>query len=573
MRVGRLLMTIATFLLTGAMLVSCAPAVAPVVQPSTEQAAKLAAPTSTKAAAAPTKPPAAVPTPAATPRAAGTSPRSGGSLPVSSAGEPPSFDTHQDSGINIAWLVASAYNNLTEYDAQTGTKIVPGLAESWDMTPDGLAYTFRLRPGVKWHDGKPLTVDDVLLSLQRISDPPRGVRSNVSFLLKPVVQKIEPVSENAVRVSLSRPFAPLIPVISFAYAPIFPKHVLEAKGGMAQSVVGTGPFKFKSYSPGVSFEAVRNGDYWVPGKPYLDGVNYFIVKDAATRLAALRTGRVLVTGRVGGALNPNELEVVQKEVRNITLFPEPSMNGSLVSFNTRKEPFSDVRVRKAVSLVLDRQAARDVLAQGKGTIGTSLPFTGWGLEESELAKLPGFRKPKTEDIAEAKTLLSEAGYAQGLRFTITSRARPEFNNAAVFLAGELRKVGIDAKVEAMEDVAFYDRVRIANFDVSMSGAALVVPDPEWMGRYFMPGSGSNYSGNDDDKKLIEMWEKQQRAVEIAERQKMTKELDRYLLVDALPGMVVVWYHRFIGVWPQVKGITPGVSGYSNINFQEVWLDR
>lgn len=556
-------LVIAFLMLLGLLVLSCAPAGAPAPEvkavppkeatPAAEASPKAIGPTTT------TKP-------------VGQA-KYGGLLTLSTQSEPPSLDPHQEPTINTSVLVALAYNNLVEYDSLTGTTLGPGLAESWETTPDGKVYTFRLRRGVKWHDGKPSTTDDVVLSLQRIADPPKGVISNMSFMLKPVVDKVESPSPETVKVTLTRPFAPFLPAISFAYTPILPKHILEAKGNMKETVLGTGPFKLKSYDAGISFDVEKNKDYWVPGRPYLDGVRFYILKDASTRLAALRTARVLMTGRYAAALNPNEMDALKKTAPQVMYFLEPSLGGAWFCMNNKKEPFSDVRVRRAVSLIHDRQAAVKVVAQGAGTLGTVMPFAGWGLEEAELLKMPGFRQPKDADIAEAKKLMEEAGYGKGLKLTVYARTRRTSNEPALFFTSELSKIGIDAKVEIQEDVAFWDRARRGAFEACVYQPALAVPDPEWMSRYYVPGGGLNYAFNDDDKKLIEMWQKQQQLVDVKERQKVTKDVERYLLTDAVPGVLIVWFNTFNAYWPQVKNLAPGVSSYTNINLQEIWLDK
>ncbi|MFH1487228.1 MAG: ABC transporter substrate-binding protein [Chloroflexota bacterium] len=571
------------------LLASCTPAAAPTPTPKAAPPAKAAA-TATAApkAAAPTaaakppaptsaaKPAAPTPKPAAptpSPKPTGEQARHGGILTASSQSEPPSLDPHQEPTINTAVLVAPCYNNLTEFDAPTGKKIVPALAESWELSPDGKLYTFTMRKGVKWHDGKPFTVADALLSLQRLTDPPKGVRSNIAFMLQPVVDKVESPNADTLKVTLSKAFAPFLPCISFAYTVILPKHILETKGNMKETAVGTGPFKLESYDAGVSFKTVKNKDYWVKDRPYLDGVTFFIIKDPATRLSALRTGRVLMTGRYAAALNPNEVDAIQKAEPRIKAFVEPSKGAAWFCMHNKKPPFSDVRMRRAISLVHDRQAAVQVLAQGKGTIGTVMPFEGWGLEESELLKFPGFKQPKDAAIAEAKKLMAEAGYGQGLKLTVHARTRRTSKDPALFIANELTKIGIQAEVKVEEDTAFWDRARRGAFEACVYQPALALPDPEWMSRYYIPGGALNYARNEDDKKLIDLWQSQQQMVDIKKRQEVTKEVERYLLTEAIPGVLIVWFNTFCAHWEHVKGVAPGVSSYANIGLQEVWLAR
>ncbi|MBI2910236.1 MAG: hypothetical protein HYX92_21550 [Chloroflexi bacterium] len=255
--------------LLGLLVASCAPA---------------AAPAATKApltpAPAPTVQTGAAPTPA--PKAAG--PRTGGVLTVAKRLPIPHLDMHQEITVNMQAPLAPVYSWLIQNDPiGDENKIIGDLAKSWDITTDGLTYTFKLQDGVKFHDGRPLTSTDVKASLDRIIFPPRGVVSPRQGLYT-AVDKIETPDALTVKISLKRVQGSFLQLLALQHNFIFPAHILKEKGDMKRDVVGTGPFKFVSEMRGVSFKTQRNPEYFVKGLPYLDGVTYYEIPDDRSRI-------------------------------------------------------------------------------------------------------------------------------------------------------------------------------------------------------------------------------------------------------------------------------------------------
>ncbi|MEK7682238.1 MAG: ABC transporter substrate-binding protein [Chloroflexota bacterium] len=553
-------------------LVSCAPAAAPA--PAAPQAPSAPAPAAPQAPAAPAAPAAAPrPTVAASAPAPGApTPKSGGVLKIGTIANLGNFDMQGEPSINVTMVLAPVYNNLVQYDEETGSKIVPALAESWDVSKDNLTYTFKIRKGVNFHDGKSFAVEDVLYNLDRVRNPPKGFASNLGWILD-VVNKVEKVGDDSVRLTLEYPFAPLLTVLAHDYLPMFPKHVVEAKGDMKTTAIGTGPFKLKNYTPSVSLELVKNADYWVKGRPYLDGITFPIIVDRSTYLAALRTGQVHRTGRVFGALSPSEKETIQKNAPDTVFYASPNVISPWVQLNTREGPFKDVRVRKAVSLALDRQAAVKVLAEGAGLLGGVFPtFKAWGYSQNELDKLPGLRQPKDQDLAQAKKLMADAGYPNGFELTVLSRTNKQTRDAATFLTAQLQPLGIQAKVEVLEDALFWDRGRKATFQAMTYTPVDTMPDPHWMSRYYLQGSPLVFTGLNDPK-IKDLHEKQVREPDVAKRKAMLQEMERHILTEAVDSIPIVWPFTFISVSPKVKGFTPSISDYVLNRLEAVWLSE
>ncbi|MBI2910442.1 MAG: ABC transporter substrate-binding protein [Chloroflexi bacterium] len=545
-------------------LASCAPAATPAKPASTPGEPA-------KAAVTPTSVGAKSGTPAPTPKPAADAPRYSGVFTSSITGNPPSLDAHQESTTNLSVPLAAFYTNLVQADPLTGDKWVPGLAEKWSTSADGLTWIFDIRQGVKFHDGTPFSADDAVFNLKRLTDPPKGILSNMSFVLKPAVKSIEKQG-NQVRVSFNHPFAIMLDILGNNYCPMYSEKYLEKNNDMKTSVMGTGPFKFKNYTPGVGLEGVKNPDFWVKGRPYLDGFRFLILRDGSTRLSAFRTGKLSITGRTFAALVPNEMETVKKENAQIQFHRSPTIIGSWFFMNIRKPPFKDLRVRQAINLALDRQAAIKVLAQGYGVISKPFPVKPWGLTVEELTKKPGYGQAKDQEVAQAKKMMQEAGYPDGFELTILARQMWQSKDVAVFMTDQLAKIGIKAKVQTLEDAIFWDTGRKAGHEAMVYTPFWSFTDPQWMGRYWAPASALNFSGNDDDKELANMWSEQIKIVDVEKRRALIRRVEERLL-DTLPGISVVWYDAFIGVRPEVKNFAPGMQDSVGNTLEEIWLAK
>jgi len=530
------------------------------------------APSPSAPAPAPAQRPAASPTPAAPPTPTAIAPRSGGTLVILQGGNPPNFDTAAAQNGLIQVVAGPEYSKIVQFDPGTGKEVIPDLAEKWGISADGTKYTFTIRKGVTWHDGKPLTEADVVYSLDRLVAPPKGTPSSIGAILGPAVQRVES-NNGQVMLTLKYPFAPTLTVLAMDFSPIYPKHLADEGKDMRNVVLGTGPFKFVSYTPSVSVEMARNPDYYVKGRPLLDSVSVRIIPDQQTRLSAMRTGRAHMTGRFSGTLSPSEVDALKKDVPNMQMFRSATLRGPWLFWNLRNKPFQDIRVRQAISLALDRQAALKVVAEGAGKWGSVFPFDTWGLTHDELAKLPGFSGQKDKDIAAAKKLMSEAGYADGFSLSVLSRGERLTKNSAVFLASQLGNLGINATVEVQEDAIFWKRGGDHQFAAMVFTPGATIPDPIIMTDYFIPGGRLDFVGNDDDTRLSEMWDTQRRSLDVAKRQETLKQVERYILTESYTALPIIWPYSFLAVAPNVHGWVSGPSDYSLNNLRDIWLEN
>lgn len=546
-------------IILGLFMMSCAPAAPPPTPKATSAPSKAEAPVAQVPTTA--TPPSASPKPA-------EGPKYGGVLTLIRWGDLPTFDVHQETTFNVQGTLLTAYSGLIQCDPLDAEKIIPDLAANWDVSPDGKTITFKLRSGVTFHDGKELTPADVKLSLDRLRDPPKGAVSP----RQPTLAAIADVetSGNQVKVNLKYPSVSLLPMLAVGQIVVFPKHILDAKGSMKRDIVGTGPYKLKEYREGSTLDMVKNPSYFIPQRPYLDGIKFFIVRDAGTRLAAFRTSRVQLYGGGGPGPTASEAEIIAKELPGASVIKFPALTYRALLFNAKEPPWNDARMRRAAGLAIDRRDAVRSLTQGIGDIGSYfVPGTQWATPQEELLKLPGYREAKDADIAEAKRLLAEAGFPNGLKTKMLVSASLTAD-LGVFLADQLTKVNITAELEVVDHGVFGTRLNRKAFILMAQPPGMRSPDPVEIGRYLV--SGCLACGALEDKKVDDLFDRIDRALDPNERRKLTLETDKYLM-EIVPSAVAYYGREIAAVAPEVKNYNPGLGWYNNHKYQDIWLSR
>lgn len=510
---------------------------------------------------------------ASTPGAgAAETPRRGGTLLAVIAAEPPSLDPHQESTFANIQLVAPCYNLLVQVDPLDYPTIVPDLATEWKISKDGLTYTFKIRQGVRFHDGSPMTAADIKASYEHIVFPPEGVRS-IRKRAYSAIEAIEAPDPTTVVFRLNFPSASLMANLASPWNVIYPKKYLDKDPNYFKThVLGTGPFKFKEYTRGSSFEGERNPDYFIKDRPYLDGYKFFVSTDTSVRAAAVRSGRAYIEFR---NLPGPEVEAIKKQLGDkVTVQETPVTAHWGIAVNNTRKPFDDVRVRRALSLGIDRYTASKVLYPINGLKligGTMRPGSPWALAQDELEKLPGFGRDAEKNRAEARRLLAEAGFPNGLKVELKNRnIKLPYLDWAVYVIQEWRKIGVQAEHRPLETAAwFQDGQNTGNYEVIISPPVEFHDDPDsWLGRH-VTGSTQNW-GRYSDPRLDDLFARQARELDPVARKKLTDEMQR-IVIDKTYFIVGLWWTRNVVHWTKVKNYVAPPSYYINQKLQDVWL--
>src|SRR5262245_32416570 len=513
---------------------------------------------------------------AAAPAAAQDKPRMGGELIFAVPSEPPSYDAHREETFGVIHPIAPHYNTLLRTDPtdRTGTKIVGDLAESWTIAKDGRTYTVKLRRGVKFHDGSELTSRDVKASYDKIIFPPDGVASDRKgeYLDVEAVQAPDPYT---VVFRLKWPSGAFLSSLASPWNWIYKADILaKDMRWYEKNVMGTGPFIFVEHVKGSHWVGKKNPNYWDKGKPYLDGFRALFIKDSAAQVAAVRGGRAHIQFR---GFSPAERDSLKAALGDAITVQESPWDCILMpAINHERKPFDDKRVRRALSLALDRYEGSKSLAKiaiVKEVAGVQVPGTPYATPPEELAKLAGYGKDINASRAEARRLLKEAG-AENLSFTLKNRGVPmPYEPVAIWLIDQWRQVGVNVKQEVVEASAYYGQVlRPGNFDVAMDFQCGYIVEPDLDLYKFLSAdrNPANY-GRYKDPVLDDLYDRQGRTSDPEERKKFVRQFEKRVLDDEAHYIMTLQWHRIVPHSSKVKGwqITP--SHYLNNTLDTVWL--
>jgi peptide/nickel transport system substrate-binding protein len=512
----------------------------------------------------------------AAPAAAQDKPRTGGELIFAVPSEPPSYDGHREETFGVIHPLAPHYNTLMRVDPtdKSGTKIVPDVAESYSMARDGRTYTFKLRRGVKFHDGSEMTSADVKASYEKIVFPPQGVASDRQgqYLVVEAIQAPDPYT---VVFRLKWPAASFLASVGSPWNWIYKADILaKDMRWYEKNVMGTGPFTFVEHVKGSHWVGKKNPNYWDKGKPYLDGYRALFIRDSAAQVAAVRGERAHIQFR---GFSPAERDgLVQALGPKITVQESAWDCALLVAMNHDKKPFDDKRVRRALSLALDRYQGSQALSKiaiVKEVAGVQVPGTPYATPPAELEKLAGYGRDIAKSRAEAKRLLKEAGVQDGFAFTFKNRGIPmPYEPVGVWLIDQWRQVGLNVKQEVIEAAKYYSELRGGNFEVAMDFQCGYIVEPDldiykFQSKEISPANYSRYT----DKTLDELFVKQGRAGDAEERKKYIREFEKRLLDDEVHYFYTLQWHRIIPHNSKVKGWTITPSHYLNQQLDAVWL--
>lgn len=371
--------------------------------------------------------------------------------------------------------------------------------------------------------------------------------------------------------SLQYPSPSIIEALAIGWSVMMPRHVIDALGNMKNTAVGTGAFKFREYMSGSQIALDKNRDFFVKTQPYLDGIRWFIIKDKAVQLAAFRTKRALVTGSGTRGLTPVELSIVKKEIPGVGVFAIPASGaGQTMTFNVTRPPFNDVKARRAVAMAIDQEEIINMALQGSAAVTGPMGTPGeWTLPGKELKALPGIRKPTASDAAEAKKLLAEAGYPDGLKTRYPFSAGSQFENVAQVVKEQVAKVGVDLTLQRLEAGLFQETQRQRDWDLMQTSHVSIINDPDALLMWYVTGSPNNFSGF-SDRVVNDLYAKQSQTMDVGERKRLVNELERRLM-EQIPILRLYESTHYFAHWPDVKGYQGVSISMNNTRWAHVWL--
>ena len=432
----------------------------------------------------------------------------GGVLHVHAGDSPPSMSMHEEVDANPARATMGVFNNLVMFDQHAKQNsmqsIIPDLATVWSWSEEGTQLTLQLREGVTWHDGKPFTAKDVKCTWDLLIG-----KSSEKLRLDPRrswYRNLDDVTTNGdheVTFHLHRPQPAFIALLAAGFSVVYPCHV--PPGEMRQHPIGTGPFKFVEFKPNERITLTRNRDYWKSGRPYLDGIEFTVIKDVSTARLAFVAGKVdwLATTL------PLSRDIKNQATSAICEVTPGGISRNLI-INRDASPFDNADMRRAMALSLDRKAFIDILSDGQGDIGgvmQPLPEGQWGLPPEILKTLPGNDPDVQKNRTEAREIMQRLGYGPDKRLAlkVSTRNIPPFRDPAVILIDQLKEVYIDGELEIVETALWYPKMYRKDYKIGLNltgGGG--DPDQEFYENYAC-GAPRNYSGycNAELEKLFE----------------------------------------------------------------------
>jgi peptide/nickel transport system substrate-binding protein len=481
------------------------------------------------------------------------------------------YDLHQITSTTTARPLVCAYSQLVQYDQLDQNKIIPDLAETWEISSDGLTYTFHLRQGVRFHDGQPLTSADAKTSLERLYNPPDGVLSPQKDWLA-AIDSVETPDPSTVVLHLKFPAGYLINILGMGFASIYPKHILDAKGDMKADIVGTGPFKLAAHDRGVSVKFVKNDDYYRKDRPYLDGIEFRVIRDASTRYNVFKTANAHITSVGGSGLNVQQADEMRSTMADkVTVWNTADLSGEIVSMNMSRKPWDDVRVRRAIHLGIDRQAYAKAVYGGAFTVSGHFYQQPWGLPHDELLKMPGFRQPKDEDRAEAKKLISDAGIPSDFEARILTQNSSDDQSKSTFLQDQLSRIGIKSRLDIQDPTPYADSLFVKHdYDLVIAAYGAQIVDPAvGLNQRWHTGAARNLSlSNFTD--IDALIDQQNRETDQEKRAAIVREIEG-LLLDHVPDAPMGFNDTLTGMWNTVKNWRMHDGRWTFLKHESTWL--
>jgi len=506
-------------------------------------------------------------------------PKPGGVFHIYHRDSPGSTSIHEGATNSINVPFMPVFNNLVIYDqhiAQNSLDDVrPELAESWAWSADKKTLTFKLRQGVKWHDGKPFTSADVkctfdLLmgkSQQRFRQNPRKAWYND-------VNDVTTNGDYEASFNLKRPQPSLLALLASGYTPVYPCHVTPAE--MRTHPIGTGPFKFVEFKANESIKLTRNENYWKKGLPYLDGIEFTIIPNRSTAILAFIAGKFDMT-------YPTEVTIpllkdIKSQAPNAVCVVAPTNVSTNIIINSSNPPFDNPDIRRALALALDRKAFISILFEGQADIGGTMepaPDGLWAMPKEMLEQIPGYGPDINANREAAKKLMQTAGCGpdKHLAVKVSTRNIPVYRDPAVILIDQLKSIYIDGELDVVDTAQWFPKLARKDYTLALNltGNGVDDPDQSFYENYSC-GSERNYTSY-CNKEIEKLFDEQSQETDIEKRKKLVWEIDKKLQEDV--ARPIIFYSRQGTCWqPYVKGVTIMVnSSHNGYRYEDVWLNK
>ena len=492
--------------------------------------------------------------------AAAQQPRSGGTLRIAQESDMTGFDPHWSPGIQVWYMVGNLFNSLVTIDAHLN--YIPELAESWEVQDNGKVYVFRLRQGVKFHDGTDFDAAAVAWNFHHIMDPEAKAFAKPFF---EIIESVEPLDAHTVKFTLKQPTQTFLPTLAVYRVGFLIKSptAYQKWGGKKEAHLhptGTGAFKLAKWEPNQIIVLEKNPDYFKPGLPYVDRIEYKIIKEGVTRAAALRAGEV-------DFVNYVPKEVVERLAKDpkLRLFKGLGIQNLNIPFNNSKKPFDDVRVRQALGgYGIDRHAIAKTAMLGLGKPLWSFVPPG-GKDHID------FDEEFPYNPAKAKALLKEAGFDEKkpLKYTImTHGAEPSLPTIATIIKTQLAQIGVEVTIEVIDRPIFLRRLttdRDWEQMVNLTGSSV----DAYTRSIVLDSRGINQV-NHQDPKIDALWDQIKQAPTPEEFSRLSQEVQRYIVRNMVQMSVTTL--------PFIQAAHAAVKGYVyerglKIRFATTWLDK
>jgi peptide/nickel transport system substrate-binding protein len=503
----------------------------------------------------------------------------GGILRVYHWDSPASMSIHEEATYSTVVPMMGVFNNLVIYkqdEPQNSLRsIVPDLATRWSWSEDGTQLTFALRQGVKWHDGTPFTAKDVQCTWDMLQGKPTAtLRTNPRTSWYHNLDRVTADGDYAATFHLKRPQPAFIAFLASGFSPVYPCHV--SPRDMRQHPVGTGPFKFVEFKPNERIAVARNPDYWKNGRPYLDGIEYTIIKNRSTAILAFIAGKFDMTFPYQVTIPL--LRDVQNQMPQAICELRPNNVRSTMLINRNAPPFDNPDLRRAMALGLDRKGFIDILGEGQFRIGAVMmppPEGIWGMPPEMLRTLPGYDPDVQKNRAEARALMEKLGFGpdRRLRVKTVTRDLPDFRDNAVILIDQLKEIYIDGELDPIDTVQWFPKMYRKDYQMGYGFSAGVADDPDdQFYTVYACDAQLNYTGY-CNRELEREFERQSMEADQEKRQRLVWQIDKKLQEDG--ARPIIAHYRAATCWqPRVKGLTMMVSSiFNGWRMEDVWLDK